>query len=220
MQKIKSLLAKQEPIKWLFYGDSITHGARHTYGNRDYPELFSERIRYELGRLNDIIINTAISGNTTRQLLDGFNWRVKQLKPNVVFIMIGMNDCSSNNDISLQEFEGNLTKLCNSLYKINSLPVLQTTCPILPGQAPDRLKNFNDYMDIIRTVAENENIPFIDHAKFWNKNADAHFFWMNNAFHPNAYGHRVFANYIYDALGIYDVNSQSCKLFVPDFRLD
>ena len=31
------------PWTWLFYGDSITHGAAHTHGFRAFPEIFAER---------------------------------------------------------------------------------------------------------------------------------------------------------------------------------
>ncbi|MCP3966054.1 MAG: SGNH/GDSL hydrolase family protein [Lentisphaerae bacterium] len=70
MDRIKNLMAEDRPLKWLFYGDSITHGADHCYGQKSYSEHFAERIRYEMRRFNDIIINSAISGDTTVQLLE------------------------------------------------------------------------------------------------------------------------------------------------------
>ena len=42
-------------LTWLFTGDSVTAGDQHTYGRRDYTELFAERIRYELGRISDTV---------------------------------------------------------------------------------------------------------------------------------------------------------------------
>ena len=53
LRVLTTLLAdKKQPITWLFTGDSITHVAKHTGGYRSYPELFSERIRWELGVKN------------------------------------------------------------------------------------------------------------------------------------------------------------------------
>ena len=72
-------MAQDRPLKWLFYGDSITHGAVHTFGWRDYTQLFAERIRAELGRNMDVVINTAISGHNTEHLIDSFDWRLKSL---------------------------------------------------------------------------------------------------------------------------------------------
>ena len=43
MEQIKRLLEREQALTWIFTGDSITHGAAHTIGWRDYTELFCER---------------------------------------------------------------------------------------------------------------------------------------------------------------------------------
>jgi acyl-CoA thioesterase I len=63
-QPLKNLLANKEPIIWVFTGDSITHGALHTFGWRSYVEHFAERVRFEMRRMTDVVINTGISGDT------------------------------------------------------------------------------------------------------------------------------------------------------------
>lgn len=215
MERVKNILKRDRPAKWIFYGDSITHGARHTFGVRDYSELFTERLRHELGRRMDIVIKTAISGNKTNDLLSGFDWRVAQFNPDVVFLMIGMNDCSKDSNIGLNRFEENLLELVQKIKKLDAIPVLQTTCPILPGQAPDRSPYFDSYMDAIRKTAHDQDVPIIDHTRFWNARADSHFYWMSNAFHPNGYGHRALAEYLFRCLDIYDASSPSCKFYIP-----
>lgn len=213
MQRIIEFLKSADPVKWLFYGDSITHGVLHTFGERDYVELFSERVRFELGRNMDIVINTAISGDNTRSLLAGFDWRVAQFKPTVVLIMIGMNDCNDENDITVEEFERNLLKLTSMIDDLGALPVLQTTCPILPGLAPERSPYFDSYMETIRKAAATRKLPLIDHVRFWRDNSDSHFFWMSNGCHPNSHGHRAFAEHLYRCLDIHNNSSRCCKLF-------
>ena len=74
MDRIKQKLKSKKPVKWLFYGDSITQGVVHTNGFRDYTQLFAERVRCDLGRRQDIVINTAVFGNTICDLLDEFEW--------------------------------------------------------------------------------------------------------------------------------------------------
>ena len=216
MQRICQRLQNTDvPTKWLFYGDSITHGCTHTMGQRDYVELFAERVRGELGRFQDLILNAAISGNTTRQLLDDYDWRVGQFAPDVVFLMIGMNDCSSNNDLSLDVFKANLQTLADRLQNDNAQLVLQTTCPILPGSTPEREPHFPAYMDAIRELAASAHLPLIDHTRLWPADLDALYYWMNNAFHPNEYGHRAFAFELFRALNIFDATSPTCRLFLP-----
>ena len=63
LEGIKTLLAGKDPVMWVITGDSITHGALHTLGWRSYPEHFAERVRWELRRVRDIVINTGISGD-------------------------------------------------------------------------------------------------------------------------------------------------------------
>jgi lysophospholipase L1-like esterase len=213
--EVRPLLKTSRPVKWLFTGDSITHGALHTFGWRDYVELFAERVRFELGRGMDLVLNSAISGHTTRDLLSGFDWRIGQFRPDAVLIMIGMNDCAEARGISCDEFRANLDQLSGKIWKLGGIPVLQTTCPILPGQAPDRAPHFPAYMDAIREAAAVNKLPLVDHERFWQARASSHSYWMSNAFHPNEYGHRAFAFCLYEALGIFDPASHSCRLHLP-----
>ena len=217
MERVRSLLASKTPVKWLFYGDSITHGALHTFGQRDYTQLFTERVRYEMGRCNDLILNSAISGNSTEHLLSGFDWRAGEFRPHAAFLMIGMNDCSTTRTprIDPDAFRKNLNQLADRFAAMNTVTVLQTTCPILPGGAPDREGTLPLYMEIIRQVARERTLPLIDHYTWWQQQADRHYFWMSNTFHPNGFGHLVFAHYLFRELGIFDAASRTCRLFHP-----
>ena len=91
-------------MRWVFAGDSITHGAAHTIGWRDYTELFSERVRWELRRTRDMVIKTGISGWQITNLADDLDWNVLQFRPHCVSLMFGMNDCTRGTE-GLAEFE-------------------------------------------------------------------------------------------------------------------
>jgi acyl-CoA thioesterase-1 len=107
---LQTRIASQEPLTWVFTGDSVTQGALWTGGLRTYPEIFSERIRWEMHRNRDIIVNTAISGNKTADILQDFDWRIAHLHPDVVSLMIGMNDCTRGPE-GEKAFEENLSQL-------------------------------------------------------------------------------------------------------------
>ena len=214
MKRIKQLFKTATPVKWLFYGDSITHGSFHTHGWRSYSELFNERIRYELLRLQDIVINTAISGDTTNGLLSSFDWRVKQFTPDVIFLMIGMNDCCGGS-LKRGVFEKNLNLLVDKFNELEAITVMQTTCPVISHNADERepyQTYIGNYMDTVRKVAAESNLPLIDHYAFWLKNVQSQLFWHSDAIHPNEYGHRVFSHYIFRCLGIFDEASPTCSL--------
>ena len=212
MDRIKQKLKSKNPVKWLFYGDSITQGVVHTNGFRDYTQLFAERVRCDLGRRQDIVINTAVFGNTICDLLDEFEWSCAQFKPNVVFIMIGMNDCVDNREkiISPEDFRINLKKLILQIRALGGLPVLQTSNPILRGAAPEREPYFDKYMEIIRQIAIGENLPLVDHLFYWRHHDQKNCEWMSDAFHPNQYGHTTLAQYLFEVLDI-DISAQVSK---------
>ena len=222
----KTLLAlarSEKPRKWLFYGDSITHGAAHTGGWRDYTEIFSERIRTELQRSEDVVIKTAYNGNTTRHLLENFDWRVRQFQPDVVLIMIGMNDCCVENReprVPLQEFRQNLLSLVKQIRSpAPALPILQTTCPVLKGLDPKREPYLGQYMAVVREVAKQTQSPLVDHFAYWKRLAGSTEYqpgaWMDDALHPNEKGHRVFAGLLFKKLGIFDAKSKACRMADP-----
>lgn len=219
MQRVMALLRSPKPVKWIFDGDSITHGALHTFGWRDYSELFTERIRYERGRTRDVVIKTAISGNSTSHILADFDWRVKQFQPDVVFLMFGMNDCEASRKVSLDAFRENLATICDRLAAVRALPVLQTTCPILPFAQPSRATNLPRYMQAVRDVAKEKAVPCIDHTAYWQellaKSPGMHQYWMSDAIHPNNFGHQLFAECLFKALEIFDPSSPTCRLFRP-----
>src|SRR5687767_5510733 len=94
--RIASLLAGPAArVKWLFTGDSITHGALQTFGYRDYVEHFDERIRYELRRTFDYVLKTGTNGWRITNLKTELKWNVLQFSPQVVSLNFGMNDCVS-----------------------------------------------------------------------------------------------------------------------------
>lgn len=213
MERIKALLKDQsKPLTWVFTGDSITHGALHTFGWRTYTELFAERIRFELGRPRDIVINTGISGDRTGGLLKDFDWRVSRFQPHVASVMMGMNDCSAG-PAGREAFRKNLDEIVDRLSMLPGCVPLLHTMNAITALDTGR-QDLPAYVEIIRDVAARRHVPLIDHYTQWKQvNFNG---WLNDAtIHPNEYGHRVFANRIYTEFGIFDAKSPSCRLFVP-----
>jgi lysophospholipase L1-like esterase len=217
-EKIQHLMQSGKPLTWLFTGDSITHGALHTYGWRSFPEHFSERIRFELGRGLDYVINTGISGHSTNEILEQFERRVSLFKPDVVFLMIGTND-SVKGQAGLESYEANLLKIINLTRQNNGIPVINTPNPIITeiGGGVTRT-SLPEYSEVMRKVSKQKNVILIDHWKHWETakpNKDAMMEWLADSIHPNAYGHIEIAKEIFKCLDIYDANSKVCGLFVP-----
>lgn len=197
-QELRDFIKDNSHLIWIFTGDSITHGALHTLGYRDYTELVEERIRWELGRVQDLFINSGISGDTTRGLLEGFDHRIARFSPDIVSIMIGMNDCSSGGVISPEEFRENLTQLVHRVRSETHASVILNTqngADLL--NAPER-SAFPDYMEVVRDAGMSENVPVCDHLKQWEQvhgeTPHRYFMMLSDPIHPNQYGHRFLAN--------------------------
>ena len=203
---------------WLFYGDSITHGAAHTRGFRSFPEIFAERLRWEMKFLYDVVINTGISGQTTVQLLNEqrYDWRVRRFNPDAVFILIGINDIVKLKNSTV--FHDNLLKLVRTVRADGAIPILQTYGNILHVPENDnymlRYEKLPEYNQLIRRIADTESVILVDHEKYWSTNApdeQSLKLWLGEAIHPGGKGHLEMAKLIFQTLNIYDPECSCCN---------
>jgi len=214
MERIRDLINGKKSLNYLFYGDSITHGASHTVGFRDYTEHFRERVRWEMRRFADLVLNAAVSGYTSNDLLQGFERISSCFHPDIAFIMIGANDCVNPN-IDIKKFEDNINLLSEKFTAIGTTLIWQTTCPAIPKHGYPRDKKIPILMETIRKVANERNILLVDHYKYWEKDPVRFIYWLADSIHPNAHGHIALAQYLFKAIGIWDNNSPTCKFYVP-----
>ncbi len=217
MERIKAVLNGAEPARWLFYGDSITHGAKHTCGMRDFTEHFRERILWELHRKNDLVLNSAYSGFTAAELLRDFEWRAAAFRPTVAFVMIGSNDSAQKRNVSPEDFVRQLDELLDRFEAIGCLTVLQTPIPVLRDLDPNRSR-LPRFAEAMRQTAARRNVPLIDHFAIWSR-APAEFYLHADELHPNGPGHIKIAHAIFKSLGIFEPGtSWVCSYFAPDAR--
>lgn len=202
----------KQPWKWLFAGDSITHGAAHTNGWRAFPEIFAERVRWEMRCDLDLVVNTAFSGWTTEELLAHYESHIRFFQPQIVLIMIGMNDTLRFRERGGSPvFEQNLSTLTVRLREDRIIPVLQTCNPIIDNVQRQEL--LPEYMDIIRKVAKGKDVILVDHFAYWQKAVpDVYSLaqWLGEPIHPGSRGHLEMARLILKTLDLYDENSPCC----------
>ena len=209
LEKIKSLLKQDKPVIWLFTGDSITQGAKHTNGYRCYPEIFSERVRWEMRRKQDFIINTGISGDTTGNIIRDFQRRVQQFNPDVVSLMIGTNDCAYAS-ITIKSFVENLGKLLDQIRALGSIPILHTPNVILLKEDPVRSR-LPEFITAIRNVAKKKELVLVDHWQLWSEKEEHITTWLDDPVHPNFKGHSEMAKLLFNVLDIFDINAFTCQ---------
>ncbi|MCF3650454.1 SGNH/GDSL hydrolase family protein [Synoicihabitans lomoniglobus] len=195
----------QRPLTWVMTGDSITQGAKWLGSTRSYPEQFEEVVRWHLQRRRDFFINTAISGERTDGLLADFSWRVSRFQPDVVSLMIGMNDAVAGPD-GRAAYEANLRTLIASIRALGAIPVLHRTNPIDTAAEGARSRaDLPAYNAIIATVATDTGTVLIDHWNTWQAHhptLDARRQWLADPIHPNTVGHTAFTAALLEVLGI------------------
>lgn len=226
MQKIADHINKKtkEPWTWVFYGDSITHGAKHTYGWRSFAEIFNERLRFECRLFKDTVINSGTSGEATFELLNPAEYqrRIKRYTPQVVFVLIGMNDMPRKNCRGAEGFRSRLETLVKRLQSDKAIVILQTYNTIDssfdPRKSPSyvvRLKNISAFNQVIRDTAKKYSTILVDHEKHWQTNAADPAtlkLWLGEYIHPGAKGHLEMANTICKVLNIYNPKSFSANV--------
>ncbi len=150
------LLKSKKSLTYLFMGDSITHGVV-TNGYDNVPRLFAKYLD-ELGRKDDVVINTGVSNATIATTLDQIETRLKRYQPDVAVIMLGTNDCakngennvattgsSSNGAISVTEFKNRYKTLIREIHKnnANTRIVLRVPCAMINyGQRQETFEAF------------------------------------------------------------------------------
>jgi acyl-CoA thioesterase-1 len=214
---IKQLLAGKKALTWVFTGDSITQGVRDTQGWRGYPEHFAERVRWEMQRFRDVVINTGIAGERTGGLLADLDWRVLRFQPDVLSLMIGMNDAVAGPG-GRQTFRTNLRGILAKVMGAGALPLLHTPNLVYGKNATDRA-DLPAYADIVRELASESRLALVDHAEHWGRmrpHPEDLLAWLGDgSIHPNVYGHREIAKLIFRQLDIFDPKSPTCALEVP-----
>jgi lysophospholipase L1-like esterase len=203
-QPVKDLLAGKKPAVWVFAGDGLTLGARHTGGQRNYCEHFAEELRFGLGRHLDVVINTSSHAETSRSLLDDLEWRALRFQPAVVSVMIGVNDAVAGPE-GRAEFRKNLEHIIACIRAEEAIPLLHTP----PRIDLDRATTHADlraYVRLIRDISSELDVPCVDHWAFWIDIATMEPVGKNwlaaDGLNPTAAGHRAMADLLFRQLAI------------------
>ncbi len=90
-QEIAAKAAGDEPLTWLFMGDSITH-ATTTSGYDGVVQVVEDYIANELDRTEDIVVNAGVNNATTEHTVEQLKYRLENYKPDILAIQLGTND--------------------------------------------------------------------------------------------------------------------------------
>lgn len=222
-EQIKDKLSDEDSLTWLFMGDSITHGAAYTLGQDSVAQSFEKYLKDDLNRVNDIVINTGVSGATIdtfgNSTLASINERLNEYNPDIVSIMLGTNDSVS---LTPEQYRSKLQMLVDKAKAKTDIVVLRSP---LPTQW-DRDAMCKEYTLIMEEVANDENCVFVDqYTPFHNIvnkypymyqdqyyiYGDSCVFGQGRALHPGANGHLMMTRQFIEGIGILDEDT-----FIPN----
>jgi lysophospholipase L1-like esterase len=202
---IKALekMARGEHTVMVMLGDSITEPNYHVHGYMNYAGLLHERLLEKFGRCL-LAVNAGVSGNTTRDLISRLERDVLRFTPDMVILMIGVNDCGAG--VPLEEYAANLERLIVLINAQGAEVLLMTQHP-LNAESSDiasKYMTYSQYTTLIREVSRNLHVPLCDIYEAWETLVDPakHSTLMNDFLHPNELGHRMIADIVFRTLGI------------------
>lgn len=185
----------------LVFGDSLIVGRGET-PSYSWVKFFKKMHEKEF---YDAVYSLGIFGNTTTELLERFEAeakvRIKLLRKNDRFIVvfaIGTNDARCTDEkgtpkTTPENFERNIKELFEKARKHTKEIILLGVPPVdeKRTQPYEKIWFTNEqqskYNNILRRIAQEENIPFYGYDEFWNS-------WTSEDFadgvHPNTQGYK------------------------------
>ncbi|MDH6131510.1 acyl-CoA thioesterase-1 [Kitasatospora sp. MAA4] len=190
-----------EPMTWVMTGDSITQAVLHTHGARGWVEHVHERIRWQLDRLTDIVVNTGVSGWRARDVLGAYDHLIGRFEPDVLSISLGTNDARAGL-AGLAEFEDSMRAIVARTG--GARIVLHTPLVVSAAGRPARAE-LPSYCRVVREIAADTGALLVDHEAYWLArfgDADPIAWLDDDPAHPNAAGHRQMADHTLRSLGL------------------
>ena len=202
-----------------FVGDSITHAGGYAF----YVQLF-QALRAPKSRVR--IVNGGISGDQLRDLLGRWTRDIVPMKPDVIFLMEGMNDVGRGNyrakpaaadtfsvrTNALARYLANLGSAADLATKLAKEVRLVTPSPYdsYGDYGTENLQSANDEglaacAEAVRLVAAEKGLPFVELQRPLTDILKAHpkkLLWGKDRVHPGDAGHLLMAAHLLEQLGV------------------
>ena len=201
-------------MKILFQGDSITDAGRDKsdpHNLSGYSKIVSDMLKKKFPDTEFEFINLGISGNRTCDLVARYESDFKAIAPDIVSIMIGINDvwhyyADTLKYVSPESFENNYGYVLKNLKRDTDAKIIMMEPYLLP--APDFVKMRTDLYSLIdrcRYLAglyADEYIPYDGlFAQACVKEPWQVF--SNDGVHPALKGQQLIAKYYVDTVEKY-----------------
>lgn len=192
-------------MRILFQGDSITDAGRdrndpHHLGN-GYPQFVAQMLREQFPDKELDFVNLGISGNRTCELVGRWQTDCIDWQPDVVSIMIGINDTwrafDQNDPTTPEQFEANYRQILTAVKEQTNAKILMLEPYLLHNEPAkdDWRADLNPKIDAARRLAREFADAYIptDGLMAAASVAESPSHWSGDGVHPNDNGARLIA---------------------------
>ena len=200
-------------MRILFYGDSITDMGRCREGEHPafkmgmgYPNLVAGELAYEDPNGYEFF-NRGISGNRIVDLYARIKVDVWNLQPDVLSILIGVNDVwheiEYENGVELDRWEKMYrTLITETLEKLPNLKIILCETFVLKGEATEgegrweKFQGVKEYAKVAKKIAEDYGLQFVALQDKFDEAAEKNGAtnYLYDGVHPAAAGAKLIAN--------------------------
>lgn len=195
----------EENERILFQGDSVTDVGRIRYESDNlgfgYPMMVASWFAAQYPEKNVVFLNRGISGNRVRDLELRWKEDCLDLKPTMVSILIGINDCwrrfDNNEPTTADEFEATYRILLDKIKKQGIKKIILLEPFVLPVTEDRRAwrEDLDPKINVIRELAREYGGRLIPLDGIFNAISvfKPSSFWTSDGVHPTNAGHGLIA---------------------------
>jgi lysophospholipase L1-like esterase len=199
------------------FGDSITRGGR----DGGYVGVMQQYIRAILPEQKIEIVNSGVDGDSTRNLLQRIDKDVWAHKPQLVTLLVGVNDIArryqyhnnagnSPRGVQLDEYIANVKSIISQAKEHNVKIILISPGLIIENIDHPGNERLTEYVSALEKLAKESNIQYVDVHKtyadliaLYRKETGAtDCLLTRDGTHPNQAGAKVIANCLLNEIGI------------------
>ncbi|MDQ6876098.1 MAG: SGNH/GDSL hydrolase family protein [Candidatus Dormibacteraeota bacterium] len=195
------------PLRYLALGDSYTIGTGASSKTHNYPSILAARLTETTG-VEVALTNPAVNGFTTKDLINHELGFVSRLKPQLVTILIGVNDLVQGRTV--EQYRKSLVAIYDAVagLKLAHGGVAAISIPnwsVVPAATtfgdPNRLRNLTDsFNGIAQQEAEARGFKWVDIAAVSTAGLGSPGWISSDQLHPGDIQYAAWADEIWEAV--------------------
>jgi lysophospholipase L1-like esterase len=194
-------------VRYLALGDSYTIGTGASSKAHNYPSILAGRLTKAIGKRIGLT-NPAVNGFTTEDLIANELGYLGRLKPQLVSILIGVNDLVQGR--SVEQYRSSLVKIYDAVDALRLGPgrVVAISIPnwsVVPAAktfgAPERLKGLTDtFNELARDEAQARGFTWVDITDISTSGTGSPGWISSDQLHPGDGQYAKWADVIWEAI--------------------